>query len=219
MQGVRLTFAKEGRALYISHLDLMRSLSRGICRAGLPVYYTQGFNPQPYLVFSPPLSLGYGGAAELCDFSLLDEAYPVEEVAARLAAVMPEGVRPIRSAAPVHKLGALALADWEIRLGDRVTAELAAAAAACLSAPEITVLKKSKRGEREVNIRPMIDRLEATVEDGALVLRCRLPLAGENALNPKYLVEVLSRTLPDFADADFFALRTAFYLEDGTPFC
>ncbi|MBQ3076745.1 MAG: DUF2344 domain-containing protein [Clostridia bacterium] len=219
MLGVRLTFAKEGRALFISHLDLMRCMSRGICRAGLPVYYTQGFNPQPYLVFSPPLSLGYGGAAEICDFSLLDEGYPVEEVVARLRAVMPEGVRPIATAVPVHKLGALALADWEIRVGAGMTAADVAAARDCLDAPEILVLKKSKRGEREVNIRPMIASLTAAEEGGALVLRCRLPLAGENALNPKYLVEVLGRSLPQFADADFFALRTAFYLEDGTPFC
>ena len=58
MQSVRMVFAKEGRAVFISHLDLLRCVSRAFGRANLPVRYTQGFNPQPYLVFSPPLSLG-----------------------------------------------------------------------------------------------------------------------------------------------------------------
>ena len=74
MQNVRMVFAKEGLAVFISHLDLLRCVSRALARACIPVKYTQGFNPQPYLIFSPPLSLGYAGYAELCDFSLEDDA-------------------------------------------------------------------------------------------------------------------------------------------------
>ena len=48
---VRLTFRKAGRLQYISHLDLQRSMARIIARAGLPVWYTKGFNPHPKLVF------------------------------------------------------------------------------------------------------------------------------------------------------------------------
>ena len=49
----RLTFAKKGRARYISHLDLMRAMQRAIKRAGVPIWYTQGFNPHSYLMFPP----------------------------------------------------------------------------------------------------------------------------------------------------------------------
>lgn len=220
MQEVRLQFSKEGRAVYISHLDIVRCFARAMGRAGVPVYYTQGFNPQPYLVFSPPLSLGYTGLAELCDFSVEDDALPVEQIAAMLAKTMPEGIRPRASAAPVHKLGLLQKADYVVELVGEGTASFAQQAIDCLSRPEIVVLKKSKRRQAETNIAPLIERLQVQPEeDGRLSLSCRLAVAGEGALNPRYLVEVLQRDLPQLAFTDCFVTRTGFYLENDEPFC
>ena len=55
---VRIRFEKTGEAAYISLLDLQRVFHRILKRSGLPVYYTQGFNPHIYLSFACPLSLG-----------------------------------------------------------------------------------------------------------------------------------------------------------------
>ena len=72
----RLTFAKKGRARYISHLDLMRAMQRAIKRAGVPIWYTQGFNPHSYLMFPLALPLGTESEVEVLDIalSLLDRA-------------------------------------------------------------------------------------------------------------------------------------------------
>ena len=220
MQEVRLQFSKEGRAVYISHLDVMRCFSRAMGRAGLPVHYTQGFNPQPYLVFSPPLSLGYAGQAEFCDFSLEDDALPLEQVAGLLAATMPEGLCPKSSAAPVHKLGLLHKATYTIALelggGSVATAE---EVEACLTRSEITVIKKSKRRQIETNIAPLIEQLSVETRGNGIMLFCRLAVVGEGALNPRYLVEVLQRDLPQLDIADSLVTRQAFFLEDDAPFC
>ena len=63
MQNIRIFFEKRGRVKYISHLDLMRAMSRAVRRAALPIWYTEGFNPKPYLSFPLPLPLGQEACA------------------------------------------------------------------------------------------------------------------------------------------------------------
>ncbi|NLT58106.1 MAG: DUF2344 domain-containing protein [Clostridiales bacterium] len=220
MQKVRLTFVKQGTAVFISHLDVLRSYARGLSRAGLRVRYTEGFNPQPYLVFSPPLSLGYASLCELCDFDL-EQDLPVEQVAPRLAAVMPEGLRPVASAVPVRRLGELAAAAYrlELQLLPQAAPGAEGAVLACLSRPEIPLSKKSKRGQREVNLAALVKGLAvAQLSGGRLRLDCRLPVAGEEAVNPRCLLEVLARDLPERPVAEAGITRTGFYLRDGTAF-
>ena len=64
MKDIRIRFEKTGRARYISHLDLTRAMTRAVRRAGLPIWYTEGFNKHPYLTFAAPLSLGFEGTDE-----------------------------------------------------------------------------------------------------------------------------------------------------------
>lgn len=42
---VRFWFKKLGRAKFISHLDLMRAMTRTLRIARLPLWYTEGFIP------------------------------------------------------------------------------------------------------------------------------------------------------------------------------
>ena len=58
MRCVRVWFHKTGPIRYISHLDLMRTMTRAIRRSRIPLWYTEGFNPHPYMTFALPLSLG-----------------------------------------------------------------------------------------------------------------------------------------------------------------
>jgi radical SAM-linked protein len=57
-------FSKTGLMRYISHLDLMRLLMRAARRAGLPLYFTQGFSPHPKLILKRALKLGLESEAE-----------------------------------------------------------------------------------------------------------------------------------------------------------
>ena len=88
METVRVFFAKEGRLKYISHLDVTRCLARVFHRCGLPIWYTQGFNPHAYLTFALPLPLGVESRCESFAFRLTEEVN-YEEVRDRLNAVLP----------------------------------------------------------------------------------------------------------------------------------
>ena len=73
MKSVRIWFKKAGLAVYISHLDMNRCFSRAVIRARLPLWYTEGFNPKPYLNFLAPLPLGQVGLLEPLDIRIVGE--------------------------------------------------------------------------------------------------------------------------------------------------
>ena len=70
----RMKFAKEGRAKYISHLDLMHAMQRSMARCQMPLWFTEGFNQHAYVSVALPLSTGYSGECEFLDFNITAEA-------------------------------------------------------------------------------------------------------------------------------------------------
>ena len=89
----RIVFEKKGRAVWISHLDLMRLFQRVFKRAGLPLTHTQGFNPRPSVSIALPLSVGVESSCELLDFELDGEDIPCDEIRQRLNETLVEGVK------------------------------------------------------------------------------------------------------------------------------
>ena len=214
MQEVRLFFAKQDRGVYISHLDMVRSVARGLSRAKIKVKYTQGFNPIPYLVFGQPLSLGYAGAREVCDFTIISDDIKVKDVAPILASFMPEALQPIESIAPKSKIGAIAKAEYTVKLKS-VTSISQAEMADFLGSSEIIVLKKTKRGEAMTNIVPFIHKIEMADN---MTIKCILSASSGESLNPSYLINALNQ---QFATAGFGweeITRERLLLADGSDF-
>ena len=96
---MRLRFEKTGRAIYISHLDMMRTMQRVFARAGLEMKYSEGFNPHPQISIALPLSVGTGSLCEIMDFRLTSDT-ELETLPERMNAVMPEGIRVIEAYEP-----------------------------------------------------------------------------------------------------------------------
>ena len=115
MQNARIFFEKRGDAKYISHLDLMRCFSRAISRAEIPLWYTEGFNPRPYMNFAMPLSLGMEGLSEILDIRL-NEEMSFDEVKSRLEKVMPPNIRIIDVKEPVKKAQLVAFSRYKIEI-------------------------------------------------------------------------------------------------------
>ena len=110
---------KEEGIRYISHLDYADMIQRAICRAKLPAAYSEGFNPHLKIAFASALAVGVTSEAEYMDFELT-EALSVEEVSARLAAKLPDGVKlsRLRLLKGRHQalMAAVDQADYEITL-------------------------------------------------------------------------------------------------------
>jgi radical SAM family uncharacterized protein/radical SAM-linked protein len=90
---VRLAFSKLDRAIFASHLDLIRGLTRVCRRAGLALYYTQGFHPKALMSFAPALSVGIASLSEYLDIALQESGpYDCADLPARLSKVAPQGL-------------------------------------------------------------------------------------------------------------------------------
>jgi radical SAM family uncharacterized protein len=107
----RFVFTKLGDAKWLSHRQVMDALERMLRAAGLPVRYTEGFNPHIRLSMGPALPVGYEGRAESFD---VDCTAPVrEQHLGRANSLLPDGIeildaRPLLPGAP--KLGRLVAA-------------------------------------------------------------------------------------------------------------
>lgn len=95
-QRMRVWFRTDDTVKYVGHLDMHRTWERAIRRAGLPLAYTQGFNPQARLQFAAALPVGFTGEAEVADVFLNEELAP-DAFVDRLTGALPPGVRPMRA--------------------------------------------------------------------------------------------------------------------------
>lgn len=178
---VRAIFEKRGRAKYISHLDLNRCMQRIFKRSGLPIWYTEGFNPHIYINFALPLSLGYESSVEIMDFNLTDERN-FEEITQKLNRVMPEGLRIIRSYSPETKHTAIRFADFKIAFSGDISEDFKC----FMKQDRIDTVKKTKRGEKEIDLKPDINVI--SVDGAELILR--LPAGNEKNINPSLITDL-----------------------------
>ena len=194
MQSIRIWFSKRGRAKYISHLDLMRAMSRAVRRAALPIWYTEGFNPHPYLSFPLPLPLGQEGLREAMDLRLLDDM-PLDEIARRFDKVLPEGIEVLGAAQPWCGPGEIAAAAYEIAMPCDDPNEWRANAEFLLAGGALTAKKMGKQGhrkiEKEIALAPLILTYDLRAGEGEALLSCVLSAGSEANLNPALLCEAL----------------------------
>ncbi len=189
---LRLRFRKVGSLQFVSHLDLVRTFSKIVVRSKLPLWYTEGFNPKPKLVFSAPLSVGIQSETEFLDVRLSRYVDPADALTAMNENVTDE-MRFFDAYYAETKLSEIAFLSYEIRvLTDGVGDALAKQCEEVLLAGTVEAEKKSKDGEaKRVDIRPLIRELKAEAKDGFLVLYATLSADSSTFLNPDLLIRVL----------------------------
>lgn len=198
----RMEYEKTGTAAYISHLDLMQVLQRGFIRAGLPVKYSEGFNPHIYLSVLAPLSTGHESLCELCDFDFTTEEIP-EGALEKLNAVLPAGIRGRVIGQADRPVNQIANAAYRITLqsGDPE-------AMGNLFSGTVLIEKRSKRGSREVDLQDYIRSISFAADGDKVVCDCVLA-AGNDPLNPSYIVTALQQKGLYLAECGAAFLRTA----------
>lgn len=159
----RFKFTKGERVKFIGHLDVMQAFQRSMKRANLPIAYSQGFNPHQQISFAAPLSLGYTSDGEYGDFKLSEDIDPVR-VMEELNAVLPMDIevkKVIRLREGVkNTMASVCAAEYEAYFDDSfTTTKLAESIDGFLKQEEIKVMKKTKKGIKETDIKPDIIRL------------------------------------------------------------
>ena len=216
MKSVRIWYRKEGAAKYMSHLDLVRVMGRVFHRAGIPLWYTEGFNPIPKLTFASPLSVGCGGENELAQFKLTEDADD-KAILERLKAAMPEGITVKEAYSSPSSFKEIAWAqnviDMHCDAGDDTVPMLY-----LKFASSVVVLKKTKSTEKEVDISPFIRDFSAERTDYGVRITVVTRADNTNYLNPEYVAQAAAAVADPENRGYHTIMRQFFMFEDGSIF-
>ena len=187
---VRIKFSKEGSVRFIGHLDIMRYFQKAIRRAGIDIAYSTGFSPHQIMSFASPLSVGHESCGEYFDVEL-NSITDTEEIKMRLNRTMAEGIQILQVAVldetEGNAMASVAAADYLISFRDSVSLpdDWKEKLTAFYKKDKIPVIKKTKKGEREIDLKETIYQLEIR-EDQVYML---LDAGSGSNMKPGFVLE------------------------------
>ncbi len=193
---LRVRFAKGEPLKYISHLDLARTWERVFRRAGLPLAYSQGFNPRPRFQIAAALPVGVTGSAELLDL-WLTEPLPPAAVLARLRSQLPPGltihaVERVDRKAPSLQSRMRAAEYRAVVHSDEPPDAIRRRVRALLDAPTLPRQRQHKGKLKTYDLRPLIQAIAVEPEAaGAVRLIMRLQASPQGAGRPDQVLDLL----------------------------
>lgn len=206
-----IKFTKESEIKFISHLDLMRTIQKVIRRADLPIEYSKGFNPHMSLSIANPLSVGVYSHGEYMDI-VLTEDIKVEELKERLNANSAQGIRFLEAKEIIDRPNekkfpqSMALVDaarYIVKFKCTDVKKSLAAFEELLKVNEWMATKKSKNGEKVVDIRTYIKEIKHWENEGNLVLNVLLACGSREHLSCDTLNTFIKESI-DTIDQDAF---------------
>lgn len=206
-ESVRIKFAKTGKLKYISHLDLCRTLRSAFIRAGIPIWYSQGFNPHPKMVFALTVSVG---SESICEYLDIRITAPMseEEFKDRLQSALTPELAILEVYQPERKFLDMYAATYEIELEGDVDDDWLQA----IVKEPLIVMKHGKKGDKEEDIAKQIYSVKAEGN----ILKATLAAEQGNFLNPENFVKALLEKMS--ADWSYAILRTGCLIKDGSEF-
>ena len=218
---LRFKFKKQGSLQYISHLDLVRTMNKVIVRAKLPLWYTEGFNPKPKMIFAAPLSIGTESVCEFMDIRMNEYVDPSEAMA-RINANMTSEMQIVEAYYPETKFTDLKWMSYRIVVNTvGVCDEIVSRINDILSADRVEVQKKNS--DAIIDIRSLIRSADAVKDGERIVINAVLSADPSAFLNPEYLIKALRDkcgilSSPDIMSESYEIMRLNAYLADMSEF-
>lgn len=210
---VRLTFSKKGTAKFISHLDIVRCMTRTFRRADIPVKFTEGFNPHPHMVFSAPLSLGVESECEYLDIKLT-EAMPLDEIVTRLNRVSVPGIVFTHATELARNFNDIAFARYTLHVNGKTLSDFER----FWGTDKIEVEKKTKKGMSVVDLKTEFDIDSVREANGGIDIVMTCPCGNQKNINPLLLLPPMFASFGDGENPVYSLLRHGFYDAEGNEF-
>ena len=214
----RIKFRKYGCMKFIGHLDIMRFFQKVMRRADIPIAFTGGFSPHMIMSFANPLGVGVTSDGEYFDIELTEEI-DMKAAVVRMNQVVVEGIDivnmvPISDDKKQTGMSIVAAADYLSSLKSGIFPEdWKEKAGQFMNQPTISILKKTKKSEKEVDIKPMIYKFE--VRDESVYMQ--VATGSVENLKPELVMQALSSFLGvDLDTVSFAHHRLDVYANVGT---
>ncbi len=191
----KLKFEKIGRIRFIGHLDLMTVFQRSIIRAGIPIAFSQGFNPHQLMSFGLPLPLGMSSIGDYIDIELSEEVDTME-IKENLNKVLPKGLKILDVVKTVEgeKNSASSLVAGIYKVENIDIDNISKIVENFIKQDEIIVEKTTKKTNKSVDIKPNI--YEIKVEDNFVLMT----ISTGSVANIK--PDLIIKALYDYANVD-----------------
>ena len=219
---IRIKFSKKGNLMYISHLDLSKTMQRIMVRADIDIWYSEGFNPQPRVVFAVPLPVGVESDCEFLDIKI-NSPMEISEIKERISKNFPDEMKVLDVYTPEIKFKNIAFIDYTMRINSPKITEKTATDIERLFESECNVTKITKSGnEKQINLCEFINSLSAEYINGEIVISAILCADSEKYLNPELLIEAIRKNLgiltSDTTEEYYSILRNKMLNSDLTEF-
>ena len=211
MNEIRVFFEKTDTARFLSHLDLNRAFTRALFTSKLPVWFTEGFNRHPHLVFGQPLPLGMAGKRETLDMRMHEEMDGAL-VVAQLNEQLPHGIRVVDAAPPVHPHKDICFARYsmimDLKYHDPFESFWAMSS--------IMSQKKTKRAVIELDLKREVQDISWQVQGDHLVIEAVMPCSNACSIGPAVMLSAFAEKQAE--DIFCYSTRNGFLLSDKTDF-
>lgn len=210
-----IKFTKEENIKFISHLDVLKTIQKNIRRAELPIEYSKGFNPHMSTSIAQPLSVGVYSCGEYMDM-VLEREMDENEIIDRLNKTAPSGIKYISALAIPYVEGerkvpqAMAMIDaarYTIKVKYSNVSNLEKEMNELISKDEWNTIKKSKKGEREVNLKSLIKEFNFWIKDEVLVLNVLISTGSREHLSADLLVKYIQENTSNALVDSFVAIK------------
>ncbi len=214
MSKYRIMYSQGDEVRFISHLDFLRTIVRTFRRAGLPVKYSEGFNPHMVMTIGLPLSVGTTSCCDCLEVEL-NQDVDIPSAIESINRCAPRGIKVLGMKLS-EGLTAMYNIDSAVYTAS-FTSDKVISIDEYIACPEVMIEKKSKRKINEVNIKDFIRSIEAESQDeNRYVLKLHLNAGNVSNLKP----ELVLRSMEDYFKAVFSDIkidRTGIYFEDMSP--
>ncbi len=214
----RIKFRKYGCMKFVGHLDVMRFFQKVMRRADIPIAFTGGFSPHMIMSFANPLGVGVTSDGEYFDIELTEEI-DMKLAVERMNQVVVEGIDivnmvPISDDKKQTGMSIVAAADYLSSLKSGIFPEdWKEKAGQFMNQPAISILKKTKKSEKEVDIKPMIYKFEVRGES----VYMQVATGSVENLKPELVMQALCNFLGvDLDTVSFAHHRLDVYANIGT---
>lgn len=208
-----IKYTKKSDIKYVAHLELMRTIQRIIRRSELPVKYSQGFNPHMSLSIAQPLAVGVYSRGEYMDVDFneeLDEEFIKEKL--NLSSTdtikfldvkkikeedkkVPQSMAAVEAARYILKLKCMDIKDIQKDIHLLINME------------EWKIIKKGKKGEKEVNIRPLIKNFKFNLQENLLVIDTTVACGSKSNLSAQLLGEYIKNNIDGINKDAFISIE------------
>lgn len=188
-------YTKNTEIKFISHLDLMRTIQRIIRRANLPIEYSKGFNPHMTISIAQPLSVGVYSRGEYMDIVLVEEV-DTKEILNKLNENSPSGVQfldmvKVEDNKAPQAMAIIDGAKYIMKFKSTNADETLKAIEKLQELDSWNIVKKSKKGEKEVDIKPLLKQFKLISNSKTLNFEVMVACGSRENLSPNLLGEFI----------------------------